>query len=138
MPSLNNVTMIGHLTRDPEKRFLPSGTSVVNFGIAVNRKWGQGDQQREEVCFIDIAVFGKPGDWLIENGQTHKGTAVTVHGYLKFDTWEGTDGSKKSKHSIVAFTVVPAAGRAQGSSGAGQQTAPPTGNKPMTDDDIPF
>ena len=47
--SLNSVYLRGNLTRDPEKRFLPSGTAVVNFGLAVNRRYRSGDEWKEEI-----------------------------------------------------------------------------------------
>ncbi len=59
MASLNSVTLLGNLTRDPELRYTPQGTAVATFGLAVNRRYRQEDQQREEVCFVDIVTFGR-------------------------------------------------------------------------------
>ncbi len=59
MASLNSVTLIWNLTRDPELRYTPQGTAVATFGRAVNRRYRQEDQQREEVCFVDIVTFGR-------------------------------------------------------------------------------
>ena len=60
----NKVILMGNLTRDPEVRYTPQGTSVCNFGIAVNRKYKQGDELKEEVTFINIVVFGKQAVFL--------------------------------------------------------------------------
>jgi len=54
MASLNSVILMGNLTRDPELRTTPNGTSVASFGLAVNRRYRQGDETKEEVCFVDI------------------------------------------------------------------------------------
>ncbi len=59
MASLNSVTLLGNLTRDPERRSTPQGTTVATFGLAVNRRYRQEDQHREEVCFVDIVTFGR-------------------------------------------------------------------------------
>jgi single-strand DNA-binding protein len=137
MAQMNQVYLRGNLTRDPEKRFLPSGSSVVNFGLAVNRRFRSGEEWKEDTCFIDITVFGKQGDWTVENCR--KGSPVLVEGRLSLNTWEAQDGTKRSKHEVVAYNVHFLAGR-----DASQQTAPPaqqslpTGGAPISDDDIPF
>ena len=99
----NKVILIGNLTRDPELRYTPQGTSVCNFGIAVNRKYRQGDEMKEEVTFINIVVFGKQADTC---GQyLNKGNPVLVEGRLQERRWETEDGQKRSKHEVVAQTV---------------------------------
>lgn len=99
----NKVILIGNLTRDPELRYTPQGTSVCNFGIAVNRKYKQGDEMKEEVTFINIVVFGKQADTC---GQyLNKGNPVLVEGRLQERRWETEDGQKRSKHEVVAQTV---------------------------------
>ena len=147
MAQMNQVYLRGNLTRDPEKRFLPSGSSVVNFGLAVNRRYRSGDDWREDTCFVDIVVFGRQGDWVMENCS--KGSPILVDGRLSFSSWEAQDGSRRSKHEVVAFNVHFIARRDEGGQGVGnpsdQESAPagwsgaPAGNgPPMTDDDIPF
>ena len=147
MAQMNQVFLRGNLTRDPEKRFLPSGSSVVNFGLAVNRRYRSGDDWREDTCFVDIVVFGRQGDWVMENCA--KGSPVLVDGRLSFSSWEAQDGSRRSKHEVVAFNVHFIARRDEGGQGVGnpasQESAPaewsgaPASNgPPMTDDDIPF
>lgn len=94
---------MGNLTKDPEVRYLPSGTAVVNFGLAVNRKYKQGDEVKEEVCFVDVVVFGKQA----ENCGKYlsKGQGVIIDGRLSQRRWEGEDGQKKSKHEVVAESI---------------------------------
>lgn len=99
----NKVILIGNLTRDPELRYTPQGTSVCNFGMAVNRKYKQADEMKEEVTFINIVVFGKQADTC---GQyLNKGSAVLVEGRLQERRWETEEGQKRSKHEVVAQSV---------------------------------
>lgn len=99
----NKVILMGNLTRDPELRYTPQGTSVCNFGIAVNRKYKQAEEVKEEVTFINIVVFGKQADTC---GQyLNKGSAVLIEGRLQERRWETEDGKKRSKHEVVAQNV---------------------------------
>ena len=99
----NKVILIGNLTRDPEVRYTPQGTSVCNFGLAVNRKYKHGDEMKEEVTFINIVVFGKQADTC---GQyLNKGSSVLIEGRLQERRWEQEDGQKRSKHEVVAQSV---------------------------------
>ena len=99
----NRVILIGNLTRDPEVRYTPQGTSVCNFGIAVNRKFKQGDEAKEEVTFINIVVFGKQADSC--GKYLNKGSSVLVEGRLKENRWETEEGQKRSRHEVVAQSV---------------------------------
>jgi single-strand DNA-binding protein len=84
-------------------RYTPQGTSVCNFGLAVNRKYKQADDAKEEVMFINIVVFGKQADTC---GQyLNKGSSALIEGRLKENRWETEDGQKRSKHEIVAQSV---------------------------------
>lgn len=103
MTGFNKVILIGNLTKNPELRYTPSGTPVASFGLAVNRKFRQGEELKEEVCFVDIVVFGKTAEHC---GQyLSKGSGVIVDGRLQQRRWETEDGQKRSKHEIVAQTV---------------------------------
>ena len=63
MASLNKVILLGNLTRDPELRYAPNGTAVARFGLAVNtQRAGQGEDRKEEVCFVDIVAFGRQAE----------------------------------------------------------------------------
>lgn len=98
--------MIGNLTRDPEYKQLPSGQPVTRLGLASNRQYKnrQTGSLVQEVCFIDIDVFGPQAESCRQYLQ--KGRPVLVEGRLKFDTWQAPDGQTRSKHSIVADRVV--------------------------------
>jgi len=99
----NKIILIGNLTKNPELRYTPNGTPVANFGLAVNRKYRQAEELKEEVCFVDIVVFGKQAEHC---GQyLSKGNGVIVDGRLQQRRWETEDGQKRSKHEVVAQTV---------------------------------
>lgn len=103
MVGFNKIILIGNLTRNPELRYTPSGTPVVNFPLAVNRRYRQADDQKEDVCYVDIVVFGKQAEHC---GQyLSKGDGAIVDGRLQQRRWETEDGQKRSKHEVVAQTV---------------------------------
>lgn len=103
MAGFNKVILIGNLTKNPELRYTPSGTPVTSFGLAVNRRYRQAEELKEEVCYIDVVVFGKQAEHC---GQyLSKGNGVIVDGRLQQRRWESQDGQKRSKHEVVAQTI---------------------------------
>ncbi len=135
MASFNKVFLMGNLTRDPELRYTASGAGVASFGLAVNRKYKQGDDWKEEVCFIDITVWGKQGENCTE--YLNKGSAVFLEGRLQFRTWETDDGQKRSKLDVVANNVqfLPNSGSGQAPMGMDPQEG---GDSVPAKDDVPF
>src|ERR687896_406718 len=103
MAGFNKVILIGNLTKNPEVRYTPSGTPVTSFSLAVNRRFRQANDLKEEVCYIDIVVFGRQAEHC---GQyLSKGNGVIVDGRLQQRRWETEDGQKRSKHEVVAQGV---------------------------------
>jgi single-strand DNA-binding protein len=120
MASLNKVLLIGNLTRDPELRYIPSGTAVAKFGLAVNREYtdkGSGEK-KETVCFVDITAWGRLGE--ICNQYLTKGRPVFVEGRLEFSSWETKEGDKRNKLEVVAENVQFLGGRRDGEGGGGE------------------
>lgn len=135
MTSFNKVILIGNLTRDPELRYTPSGTPVANFGLAVNNRYKQGTEMREDVCFIDIVVFGKQAE---NCGQyLNKGSGVIVDGRLAHRRWETEDGQKRAKHEVIAQTVrfMP---KGQGRPGGAEHSSDAVEEPESPESDIPF
>lgn len=100
----NKVVLIGNLTRDIEFRFLPNGTGVAKGAIATTYKYkSPNGEQKEEVCFLDFDIFGKIAE--VANQYLHKGSKVLLEGRLVLDTWTGTDGQNRSKHSLRVDTM---------------------------------
>jgi len=139
MANYNKVLLLGNLTRDPQLSYTPNQTPVVDFGLAVNRRWtGQDGSQREETCFIDCRAFGRSAENI--NKYCAKGRPLLVEGRLTYDTWTGQDGSKRSKHRVTvqSFQFI-------GSNRTDQMRAEPnntTSGRPDQSseqkDDIPF
>ena len=157
MASYNKVILMGNLTRDPEMRYIPSGTAVTNFGLAMNERYTdrQTGEQKESACFVDVEAWGRQAE--IANEYLSKGRPVFIEGALKFDSWETEDGSKRSRLSVRAFRIQFIGGRrdedemgdgytnAQPAAAPTQSTpyqeapAPTASSEPSsTEDDIPF
>jgi single-strand DNA-binding protein len=101
MASFNKVLLMGNLTRDPQLKYLPSQSAVVEFGVACNRKFKTaGGDEREEVTFVDVTSFGKQAE--VINQYFTKGKAIFIEGRLKYDQWDDKNGGgKRSKLSVV-------------------------------------
>jgi single-strand DNA-binding protein len=96
---MNNITITGNLTRDPELKFGASGTAIVKLGVAVSRKV----KEEEQTSFFDVVAFGSLAEHI---GQSlHKGYRVTVGGRLEQRTWETDKGEKRSSVEIIADDV---------------------------------
>jgi single-strand DNA-binding protein len=102
MADLNVVILAGRLTKDPELRYTPSGTAVASFGLATGRKFKQGEEWKEETCFVDITVFGRQAE--TSNEYLTKGSPVLIEGRLNFRRWE-KDGQAHSRLDVVANRV---------------------------------
>lgn len=98
----NRIILIGNLTRDPEIRYTPSGVAVATVPIAVNSRYRQGDEMREETLFIDAVVFGKQAETCTQ--YLNKGRMVLVEGRLRERRWE-YEGQKKSKVEVIASNI---------------------------------
>ena len=98
--SINIVTISGNLTRDPELK-KAGNTSVLSFGVAVNdrRRNPQSGQWENVPNFVDCIIFGTRADALA--GLLHKGSKVAIDGKLRYSSWEGKDGKKRSKLEVV-------------------------------------
>jgi single-strand DNA-binding protein len=130
MASFNKVMLMGNLTRDPELRYTSNGSAVTSFGLAGNRKFKQGDEWKDDVCFVDITVWGKQGENCAE--YLSKGRPAFIEGFLKFSTWE-SDGQKRNKLEVVANTVQFLGSRGSSSGETSGEQAPNS-----NEDDVPF
>ncbi len=137
MTSFNKVILMGNLTRDPEVRYTPNGIAVASFALAINRKYKQGDETKEEVSYIDIVVFGKQAE---SCGQyINKGDSVLIDGRLQQRRWDDKDtGQKRSKVEVVAQSVNFMPKRSAAGHGTGQGHAEPLPEPPVDEGEIPF
>jgi single-strand DNA-binding protein len=126
MANVNKVILIGNLTRDPESKDLPSGTTICDFGLAVNRTWKDaGGNKKEEVLFVDCSAFGRTSEVIAEH--LRKGNPIYIEGRLKLDQWEAQDGSKRSKIRVVVdnFQFIGSKSDGEGSGQRQQESQPP-------------
>jgi len=129
MPSFNQVTLVGHLSKIPELKWLESNTAVCNFGMAINDKYkNSAGKKIEKVCFIDCSCFGKRGEAI--HKYLDMGDPILITGKLVLETWE-KDDVKHYKHKIQVreFGFIGSKKKpdnSQGDSGV------------VNDDDIPF
>lgn len=134
MPNLNRVTLIGHLTRDPEMRYTASGAAVCNFTLALNRKWTNREtgEKREEVCFIDCTAWTKVGE--IVSQYVKKGEPLLVEGHLRQDKWVDKEtGGNRQKIGVTVENVQLLGGRRDGAQGESRDEV-----KQPAEDDVPF
>ena len=104
MASLNRVLLIGNLTKDPELRYTPQGTAVVNLRLAVNRKYRDKSQEmKEDTCFITVVVWDKQAETC--NQYLRKGSPVFIEGRLQSRSWEDNAGQKRSVVEVRAERV---------------------------------
>lgn len=100
MASFNRVILLGNLTRDPELRYIPSGTAVVEVGVAINeRHKNAAGELVEDVNFIDLVFWSRTAE--VVNEYCKKGSPILVEGRLKQDVWDAEDGTKRSKIKVV-------------------------------------
>ena len=154
MASFNRVILVGNLTRDPELRYIPSGTAVSEIGLAVNERVKRNEQWVEETVFVDVTLWGRTAE--VANEYLSKGAPVLIEGRLKLDTWE-KDGQKRSKLRVTAEKMQmlgsreggggprgaarPASRGASGGGDAGYEDEVHSSSAPtqgFPDDEIPF
>lgn len=103
--SLNKVTLIGNLTRDPELRYTPAGTAVCTFGLATNRSWTtQTGETKEETEFHRIVAWNKLGELCAQ--LLVKGRKVYVEGRLTTHSWTAQDGTSRTSTEIVIEDMI--------------------------------
>lgn len=137
MANLNKVFLIGNLTRDPELRYIPSGSAVTTFTVAVNRVYIQQGEKKEEVSYIKVVVWAKMAETCGE--YLSKGSPVFVEGRIQSRSWETPQGEKRSAVEVIAERVQ-FLGRAKGSKqegGAETEPADTQTNAP-SGEDAPF
>jgi single-strand DNA-binding protein len=136
MASLNKVFLMGNLTRDPELRYTPQGTAVVNFGMAISRNWTTPTgESKEDVCFVEVNMFGRRAEVISE--YFSKGNPIFVEGRLQYRQWESKDGQKRNALRVIAenFEFVGST-KKRSPEGGIEPTAPP---KPdINEEEIPF
>ena len=141
---INKVILVGRLGRDPEMRYTPSGTAVVNFSLATDERWSSNGETQSRTEWHNIVVWSKLAE--ICNQYLTKGRLVFIEGRLQTRDWEDKDGNKRRTTEIVATDMKMLGGRREDTP-VGKTVAAETGSSSessndmevgITDDDIPF
>lgn len=104
MANLNRVFLMGNLTRDPELRYIPSGTAVATFTVASGRVYTLASgEKREETCFVRVVAWSRQAELVGE--YLSKGSPVFVEGRLQSRSWETPEGQKRSTIEVVAQNI---------------------------------
>jgi single-strand DNA-binding protein len=102
----STITVVGNLTRAPELRTTAKGTLVANLGLAVNRRWRDGEgEQQESTSFFNVVAWGSLAENCVHSLQ--RGDLVVVHGRLEQRSWANEAGDKRSTVEVVADEVAP-------------------------------
>ena len=140
---INRVTLVGRLTRDPELRHLPSGSPVLEMGLAVNgRQKDEAGNWTDKPNFFDVKIYGNQAEFLSQH--LAKGRRIGVDGRLDWRSWEAQDGTKRSKVDVVAQDIqfLDSRGDSEGGqfvpAGAAASSADADFAPASADDDIPF
>lgn len=132
---LNEVTLMGNVTKDPDLRYTPSGAGVLSFSMATNRRYKKGEEWVDEPSFHNIVIWNS-AEQLAQ--RIKKGTRILVQGRIQTRSWDDKDGKKQYKTEVVSDKTILIAryegsnddmGSSRGSSNSAAETA--------SDSDIP-
>jgi single-strand DNA-binding protein len=135
---LNKVMVIGHLGRDPEMRYTPSGRPVTTFTVAVSRSWNTADgERRSETEWFNIVAWGNLAE--ICKQYLHKGQQVYIEGRLQTRQWEDKEGQKHKNVEVVANEMMMLGDRRDNSKKSDEADQEEDQSEPMADEDeFPF
>lgn len=140
---VNKVILVGNLGKDPDTRYMPSGSAVTNFSIATSESWKdkQTGEQKDRTEWHNISMFGRLAEIAAE--YLRKGSQVYIEGKLRTRKWQDKSGNDRYTTEVVADEMQMLGGRAGGGAPAmqdsGSSSAPPQSSGPDDfDDDIPF
>ena len=133
----NKVSMICRFTKDPETRFLHSGTAVASFSVANGNSFISNVEKKEETSFFNVEAFGKLAETITK--YCKKGQQVLLEGRLKQESWE-KDGKKQYAVKIMANEIQFLGSKSDNQQQANQQQGnnQNLSSNPFNDDDIPF
>ena len=134
---LNKVMIIGHLGKDPEMRYTPSGRPVTTFTVAVSRSWNSADGERHaETEWFNIVAWGNLAE--ICKQYLTKGQQVYIEGRLQTRRWDDKEGQKHTSVEIVANEMMMLGERRDANHGAEEQAVPAEGEPASAEDEFPF
>lgn len=100
---LNEVTLMGNVTKDPDLRYTPSGAGVLSFSMATNRRYKKGEEWVDEPSFHNIVIWNS-AEQLAQ--RIKKGTRILVQGRIQTRSWDDKDGKKQYKTEVVSDKTI--------------------------------
>ena len=102
MANFNKVILLGNICKEPEARYTPQGTAVINITLGINRKYKSGEELKTEATFVPVVIWGKTAE--VVGKYCHKGDPLMVEGRIQTRFWE-KDGQKQFKTEVVAENI---------------------------------
>jgi single-strand DNA-binding protein len=134
---LNKVMVIGHLGKDPEMRYTPSGRPVTTFSVAVSRSWNTADgERRSETEWFNIVAWGNLAE--ICKQYLHKGQQVYIEGRLQTRRWEDKEGQKHTSVEVVANEMMMLGDRREGKGPQDEDEEDEISEQIADEDEFPF
>ena len=135
---LNKVMVIGHLGKDPEMRYTPSGRPVTTFSVAVSRSWNTADgERRSETEWFNIVAWGNLAE--ICKQYLYKGQQIYIEGRLQTRRWEDKEGQKHTSVEVVANEMMMLGDRRDNSNQSQESDETDDQGEPVADEDeFPF
>ena len=145
--NLNKVILCGRLTADPELKTTPSGVSVTQFSIAVNRKYQSKGEGQPQADFINIVAWRSTAEFI--NRYFSKGNAICITGSIQTRTWQDQQGNKRYVTEVIADEAMFVDSKSESAASQFQAPAPaqspqfqpaqsPNFEQLKTDDDLPY
>ncbi len=144
MASVNKAILLGHVGKDPEVRFLPSGDAVANFSLATSESWkNKNGQKQERTEWHNVVVFGKLAE--IVRDYVTKGKQVYIEGQITYEDWTDKEGVKRKATKIKLagpnsklVLLGSTGGERRGGGESERPSAAPADDFQVSDDDVPF
>jgi len=132
--SVNKVILVGNLGQDPDARFTPQGTAVTNLSVATNESWkDQSGEIKEKTEWHRVVMYGRMAE--TANEYMNKGQMVYIEGRLQTREWEDKNQVKRRTTEIRCDSFTMLGKRSEVNQGTHSNDQ---GEKPQTDDDLPF
>ena len=132
---MNNVVIVGRLTKDPELKYLTSGTAVATFTLAIDRDYKNKDGSIT-TDFIPVEIMGKPAEF-VANYIT-KGRLVAIQGSVRVDRYETPDGEKRTFTKVAGRNIQALESKSKVEQGEQAPQEAPAEFSAVDDDDVPF
>ena len=125
---MNKVFLLGNLGKDPEVRYLQTGSAVATLSLATKERYQKDGEWKETTEWHTVKVWGKQAEWV---GQAKKGDGLFVEGTLKTESWDASDGTKKYRTYVNAHGEVRVIPKVEGTAKDGAEKDKPEGKIPF-------